>query len=122
MVGVVVGDEKSFAQQRLAVSPGKLAVEVLLRVAEQRLELRQVLADRAHGARPVTLFLRSRLRRPVSLRPFRRLIFGRNTEPQNVVLGDAHVLQQLPGGVRKALRPLPGLVYRESADRAVKRG
>jgi len=43
-------------------------------------------------------------------------------EAQDIVLRDAHVLEQLPGGMGQARRPDAGTIEREIADGLVESG
>ncbi len=54
MIGVVVSDEQSFAQDRLAIAPRKFFVEIAFAVGNQALEGAQVFFERGDGGGPIS--------------------------------------------------------------------
>jgi hypothetical protein len=105
VVGGVVGDEEGFAQQVLAGAPEEGLREVCAGLQDEGLELFAVMPHLFDGAVPCLGRWRLFLLRPVAVRPLHGVIStgGWRGEVEDVVLGDANVFEELPGGVGKAV-------------------
>jgi len=100
-MGVVSGQEQSFAEDGLAVSPGNLGEEIGLRIFHQGLHGLQVSAEFLDAGVPGSAAGRGGGFRPVVIGPFRRLVPGVAAEFEDVRLGEAQVFEEHPEGVRE---------------------
>jgi hypothetical protein len=101
MVGVVIGDEEGFAQKILAFAPAEWFVKVGRGIFDKSDEVFLVAVDGSDGLIPGMRGRWFGRLRPVVLRPTHGVVTagGRRGEVKNVALGDAKVLQELPGRV-----------------------
>ncbi len=101
MVGVVVGDEEGFAEKVLALAPAERFEEVGLWVFDECDEGFEVGVDEFDGAVPGVVGGWFGRLRPVVLRPAHGVVAagGWRGEVEDVALGDAEMLEKLPGGV-----------------------
>src|SRR5882757_5590372 len=103
MVGIVVGDQKRFAKQSLAVSMGDLGSKVTFGVRNQGRHGFQISQYLLYARVPGFFIWRSLRLGPVLIWPFGRFMLTGAAEFKNVPLGNADMLQQLPRRVRSAL-------------------
>ena len=101
VVGGVVGEEESFAEEILAVAPAEGLEEVGVWIVDEGDEFFEVAVDGRDGVVPG---LRGGWRGrfgPVVVGPLHGLVAagGWRGEVEDVALGDAEVLEKLPGGV-----------------------
>lgn len=101
VVGVVVGDEKGFAEEVLAFAPAEGFVEVDVGFGEEGFEGALVGADGGDGVGPGMGVGRRGGFGPVVIGPGDVFVAagGRGAELEDVALGDAEVFEDLPGGV-----------------------
>src|SRR5882724_3656203 len=106
VIGGVIGHQHYLPQQRLPFSPGERREEILGRVEDQRLHGLPIHPERPQRRLPPVIVGWCGGRRPVALRPFRRLVGSVlvAAEPQDVLLGEPHVLDQLPRGIGRPSR------------------
>ncbi len=119
VVGVVIGDQQSLAQQRLAVAPGELDEEVARRILNQVAHRLEVPAKSLDAGLPRAVVRWRIVRRPIALGPRRRDVLGVAAELEDVPLGDPQVLDQPPRGVRLPLRPDAPQCGRQALHRGV---
>jgi hypothetical protein len=101
MMGVVVGEEKSFAEEILAVAPAEGFVEIVRGLFDEGDEVFQVAMNGGDGFVPGVSGGRLGRAGPVGIGPFDGMVAsgGRRGEVEDVALGDAKVFEKLPGGV-----------------------
>jgi len=106
MVGVVVGDEEGFAEKVLAVAPAKGFEEVRLRIFDERDEGFEIGVNDLDGTVPGVVGGWFGGLRPVVLWPAHGVVAagGWRGEVEDVALGDAEMLEKLPGGVGEVRR------------------
>jgi len=98
VVGIVVGDEEGFAENGLAIAVGDLGVEIGRGIRDKLTHGVEVVADLGDGAVPI--FGCGIGFRPISVRPFWRLVCGIPAELEYIGGGDADMFEQLPSRVR----------------------
>ena len=101
VVGGVVGDEERLAEEVLAVAPAEGLVEVGVGLWMRASKSFEVAADGGDGLRPRRGLGWLRDFGPVAVGPVEGLVAagGWRGEVEDVALGDAEVLEELPGGV-----------------------
>ncbi len=101
MIGGVVGDEQGFAEKILAVAPAEGLEEIGFGLADEGFEVFEVLANGGDGGVPGVCGGWLGRFRPVRVGPLEGMIAacGWRAEVEDVALGDAEMLEQLPGGV-----------------------
>jgi hypothetical protein len=101
MISGVVGDEKRFAKEILAVAPAEGLEEVGFGPGDEGFEVFEVFVDGCDGGVPGVGGRRLGRFGPVIGGPLQRVIAtgGRRGEVEDVALGDAEVLEELPGRV-----------------------
>jgi hypothetical protein len=106
MVGGVVGDEEGFAEEVLAFAPPEGFIEVGAGVLDEGFEVFEVGVDRGDGLVPGVGIGRLVVFGPVVVGPLDGVVAaGRGCgEVEDVALGDAEMLEKLPGRVRKICR------------------
>ena len=100
MIGVVVGQEHRLAGDRLAVAPGDARQQIGPGIFDQRQHRLEICWERFDGIRPCGITGRLVGCRPIPVRPIGRFVLCIAAELEDVVLGDAEVLEEAPGGVR----------------------
>jgi hypothetical protein len=119
MVCIMVGHQQQLPQVRLVCAGRNLPGEVYTGIQSEPLQLVSVSTECSD-----TLIPRVGRRRgggfgPVVVRPAAFLVLRVDAKMQDVFLGDAEVLQQLPGRVGKTCGYLPPKIGRESGDNLV---
>jgi hypothetical protein len=101
MVGGVVGYEESFAEEVLAVSPPEWLEEIGFGIFDEGDKTFEVTVDSFDGVVPGVVVGRLRVPGPVVVGPLDGVIAARRWrgEAEDVALGDAEMLKELPGGV-----------------------
>jgi hypothetical protein len=118
----MIGNQQQLPQVRLICSSGNLGGEIYLRIQGQALQLLTVATESSDTLIPGKRGRRGSGFGPVVIRPAPFLVRRIDAELQNVVLGDAKVLEQLPGRVGKACRDLSPETGGESRDNLVEAG
>jgi len=118
VVGVVVGSEQDFAEDGLAVAVGERGEEIGGFVFYDFDHGFKVGAERGCAFAPGSVVGRGLGFWPVAGGEFGRNVPGVARELQDVPLGEAHVLQHFPRGVRGAFRLFPLQVCRPIFYRA----
>src|SRR5581483_10865409 len=102
MIGVMIGDQKRFAQDGLPIAMRNFRVQIGFLVRDEFGHGLQIGAKATQAVVPGCRVSRRRALGPIAFGPGRRLMLRIAAEFQNVPLRDAHVLQQLPRAVRRA--------------------
>jgi hypothetical protein len=101
MISGVVSDEKRFAKKILAVAPAEGFEEVGVGFGDESFEELEVFADRGDRCIPGVCGGWLGGLGPVLFGPLERMVAagGRRGELEDVPLGDAEMLEELPGGI-----------------------
>ena len=111
MIRVVVGEQQQCAQVGLLLVPGRNARIQIPGVAGDLFHLLAIAREGGDAGVPRPAVGRRRVLRPVVVGPLAAVdVLGVDAEIEDVFLRDAHVLEQLPGGVIEAGRPRAALV------------
>lgn len=100
----MVGQDEDFTQERLAVTPWKRRMQIAGRIVQHRFENSQIILECPNRLSPLAWMFGLGGSGPVAVRPCGRDVVRRLAEEHNIVLGDAHVLEEFPGGMRRAGR------------------
>ena len=100
----MVGEDEGFAQNGLALAVGDFGVEIGSRIFDQLDHFAQIVFEPLHRLIPLFFARRGRRLGPVALGKFGRDVLVVAAEFQNIPLRDAGVFEELPPGMREALR------------------
>ena len=120
----MVGDQKSFAEKVLPVAPTKGFEEVGVWIFDKCDEGFEIGMNELDGTVPGVVCWWFRGMRPVVLRPSHGVIAasGGRGEVEDVALGDAEMLEKLPGGVGEVRRDGATEARRKTLDGLVEGG
>ncbi len=100
MVGIVVRDEKRFPENRMPVAVGNRCKQIRRGVGYEILHCFQISAEGFKALFPSRRIRRRVPVRPVTSRERWRDVFGVPAKFEDVQLGDAHMFEEAPGGMR----------------------
>ena len=104
MIRIVIRDEKRFPKNRWPVAVGNRYKQIRRGVGYQILQGSQISAEGFQALFPSHRIRRRVPVRPVTIRERWRDVFWIPAEFEDVPLGDAHVFEEVPGGMRYAVR------------------
>lgn len=122
MVGVVIGEEKSFVQQRLVIGVRDGGKKIGCGIFDFGGEPFQVGVKRSHAFRPGFFVRRFGRFGPIGGRKIGRSVLGIERVLDDIPLSDAKMLEEFPGRVRSALGALAAKIGGEVLHRGVEGG
>src|SRR5580698_2193924 len=117
MIGIMIGEQQGFAQNRLSLAVRYFGGQISTRIRHQMDHFEQIALEGRYALVPSLTIGRRRCFWPVTGWKRRRDVFWISAELQDIPLREPRMFEQLPARMRQTIRERSIFLWRESFQR-----